>query len=104
MLREQLQQRWSPESAAHAVFDFISGRPTLGLPGPNRPWIIQKGSPQQSTTINAVLILTVEDRWGHFGSERSRNLKISVVRNEGAARHPLSDEALRALVSSDIRN
>lgn len=104
MLREQLQQRWSPESAAHAVFDFISGRPTLGLPGPNGPWIIQKGSPQQSTTINAVLILTVEDRWGHFGSERSRNLKISVVRNEGAARHPLSDGALQALVDALATN
>lgn len=104
MLREQLQQRWSPESAAHAVFDFISGRPTLGLPGPNGPWIIQKGSPQQSTTINAVLILTVEDRWGHFGSERSRNLKISVVRNEGAARHPLSDGALQALVDALASN
>lgn len=104
MLREQLQQRWSPESAAHAVFDFISGRPTLGLPGPNGPWIIQKGSPQQSTTINAVLILTVEDRWGHFGSERSRNLKISVVRNEGAARHPLSDDALQALVDALATN
>jgi hypothetical protein len=104
MLREQLQQSWSPESAVHAVFDFISGKPTLGLPGPNGPWIIQKGSPQQSTTINAVLILTVEDKSGHFGGERSRNLKIALVRNEGAARHPLSDGALKALVDALATN
>lgn len=104
MLREQLQRRWSPESAAHAVFDFISGRPTLGLPGPNGPWIIQKGSPQQSTTINAVLILTIEDKWAQFGSDRSRNLKISVVRNEGAAKQPLSDKSLQALVEALATN
>lgn len=100
MLREQLQRRWSPDSAAHAVFDFISGRPTLGLPGPNGPWIIEKGAPQQSTTINAILILTVEDKLCHLGSQRSRNLKITIVKNQGIARYPLSDEALQALVDA----
>jgi hypothetical protein len=104
MLREQLQRRWSPESAAHAVFEYISGKPTLGLPGPNGPWIVQKGSPQQTTTINAVLILTVEDHWGHIGSARSRTLKISVVRNEGTAKHSLPDEALQALIDALARN
>lgn len=100
MLRQQLQRRWSPDSAAHAVFDFISGRPTLRLPGPNGPWIIEKGAPQQSTTINAVVVLTVEDKLGQFGSQRSRNLKIAVVKNQGIAGHPLADEALQALVNA----
>lgn len=100
MLRDEPSRPWNPESAAHSIFDYISGRPTLGLPGPNGPWILQKGAQQQSTTINAVLILTVEDKLAQFGVQRSRNLKIMVVPNQGTAKHPLSDRALQALVDA----
>lgn len=100
MLREGPSQPWDPQSAALSVLDYISGRPTLGIPGPNGPWVVQRGAPQQSTTINAVLILTVEDKLGQFGSQRSRNLKITIVKNQGTARYPLSDEALQALVDA----
>lgn len=100
MLREGPSRPWNPESATHSIFDYISGRPTLSVPGPDGPWILQKGAQQQSTTINAVLILTVEDKLGHFGVQRSRNLKVMVVMNQGAAKQPLSDRALQALVDA----
>lgn len=104
MLREGPSRPWSPESAAQSVFDYISGRPTMGVPGPNGPWIVQKGASQQSTTINAVLILTVEDKLGQFDSQRPRNLKIMVVKNEGTTKQTLSEEALQALVDALATN
>lgn len=104
MLRDGPSRSWNPESAAHSVYDYISGRPTLGLPGPNGPWIVKNGAPQQSTTINAVLILTVEEKLGHFGGQLPQNLKVMVVKNEGAAKHSLSDEALQALIDALATN
>jgi len=104
MLGQHASRARSPNSAAHAIFEFISGRPTLGFPHSDGPWILQRGSPQQSTTINAVLILTIEEDWHAFGGSRSRRLRVSVIRNQNIAKHPLSEEALQVLVDALASN
>lgn len=99
MLRESLPTFQAGGSAASAVFDFISGRPTRLLPGPGKPWIIEQGAEQQTTSINAVIVLTIDEKWNHWSTNRvQRSLKASVIRNLGKTKHPLADHALETLV------
>jgi hypothetical protein len=105
MLRESLPAFQARDSAAHAIFDFISGRPTLSLPGPERPWIIERGAEQQTTSINAVIVLTIDEKWNHWPTHSvQRNLKASVIQNLGKIKHPLDEGALEALVECLTNN
>jgi hypothetical protein len=99
MLQEPLQTFQTRESAVHAIFDFISGRPTRSLPGPGQPWIIERGAQQQTTSINAVVVLTIDEQWNHWPINRvQRSLKVSVIKNLGKCKYPLDDSSLQAFV------
>jgi hypothetical protein len=98
MLRDSLPTFQSRGGAAHAIFDFISGRPTRSVPGPGRPWILEHGAEQQTTSINAVIVLTVDEKRDNLSTRVQRRLKVSVIRNLGSTKHPMADGALDALV------
>lgn len=99
MLRESLPTYHARGNAAHAIFDFISGRPTRSVPGPEKPWIIEQGAEQQTTSINAVIVLTIDENWNHWSTNRvERILKASVIQNLGKTKHALARGVLEALI------
>lgn len=104
MLREPSRSlRSHGGTAVDAIFDFISGKPAIAIPG--SPWMLQQGVRQQTTSISAVVVMSIEEHWNYWAWPRTqRNLKLSVIRNEGQAKHALSDNALEALVNSLARD
>jgi len=99
MLRETLSTHHDRDTLARAIFDHISGRPARSWPGPHGPWMVERGVKQQTTSINAVVILTVDEKWERLTNHVDRSVKASVIRNLGAAKFSLDDADLSSLVN-----
>lgn len=94
ILRHHKTAPWERKGTLQSISTHIQGRPSVSYGG---PWI-ERGAPQQTTAINAVFTLWVDEH-RHWPNGVTRALAGAFVPNDRKVKYTLSSQAMASFAS-----
>ncbi len=92
MLRDTKRASWEKEGTFESIAQYIQGRPEVRY-GAHGPWV-QRGVPQQTTSLNAVLVLSIEETPYSQSQPIRRRLTGKLLENSANVKFSLSRESV----------